>query len=257
VNDVTWSGDGVYLSVACEDGVVKVWDVNAEAFVTSFASAADEAATSVSSSPQSNIIAVGHYSGTVNTWDGRLPPSKKIRQYAKLHDGPVTSVKYDPDGTVFVTSGMDGLAIVVDTLTGVNLLKLLGSPDQGLCFATFSPNGRFLLMRSLDEDGIVTLWDIHETAKVHRSRRYSRKANRSNDKGIQHWMNCCFVGDLIVSGFSDGTVVAWDSNRSEPLGEAQITKPITEPLAVAGSIDGGWLACGGIGSNTPMICRLE
>jgi WD40 repeat protein len=253
VNDVAWTSDGVYLYVAYEGGSVRVWDVNAEAYVARFAAPEeDEAAICIASAPQANVLAVGHYGGTVNLWDGRAPPSRLIRGLPRTHDGPVTSVDFDPDGTALLTSGMDGLATIVDSTSGNCLAKLMGSPHLGLCYACFSPNARYALTRSLDEGGALGLWELKEVGAMTRSRRYVRGEPKGEDC-VEYWMNCCFVNGLVVAGFGDGQVVAWDAGGKHVVAQAALASVV--PLVVEGALDGGWLAAGGIGSSVPCILK--
>jgi len=87
-------------------------------------------------------------------------------QTLPAHSDPVTAVDFSADGTMVVSSSYDGLARVWDAAqTPLACQKTLfdqATPPVG--FARFSPNGKFVLMATLDST--IKLWDYERDKPV-------------------------------------------------------------------------------------------
>ena len=152
---------------------------------------------------------------------------------------------------------MDGLAIVLDATSHVELLKVYCSADCGLGHACFSPNGRYLLLRALGRGGPCSLWDVSDGSAVRRVRTYAAADEGAAELPL--WMNACFVDDAVVAGQPDGRIVAWKtSGANGEMGEVLVEQGgSVVPLAVAGSMAGGWLAYGGVNASRPVVGQVK
>lgn len=117
------------------------------------------------------------------------------------HSLPVTSVSFNPDGSLIVSGSHDGSCKIWDTATGV-CLKVLIDDKVGVSFAKFSPNGKFILVATLDN-----------TLKL------SNYLSGKFLKMYQGHVNKIFCitptfsvtnGKYIVSGSEDGCIYLWD-----------------------------------------------
>ena len=61
------------------------------------------------------------------------------------HSDPVTSVAFNRDSTLIVSSSYDGLCRVWDTATGQCLKTLIDDNNPPVSHAIFSPNGKYIL----------------------------------------------------------------------------------------------------------------
>ena len=247
INDVNLSSDGLRALVSLEDSSLKILDISTMRIVENLELNADGACTSASYSPQANIIVAGTYEGSIHCFDARIPRAL-VRRLSPAHGCPVSSVSFHPDGSVFLSTGMDGLARVWDVL-GPCLATLIGSSERGLGSGIFSPNGRYALLGALD-DGNLGLWDLAHSARLKRVRRYKRS-------NLKYWMKAGFTETgYIVSGSEDGNFLAWNSADSLVLSEVD-TKESGINIPLACSTSKNLVAVGGIGSHSPLLYKLE
>ena len=75
------------------------------------------------------------------------------------HSGAVTAVQFNLDGTLLISCSYDGKCCVWDVLSGCCLKSILSNENSHLSIshARLSPNGKYLLMSTLDS--IIRLWD--------------------------------------------------------------------------------------------------
>lgn len=63
---------------------------------------------------------------------------------------PVTSVHFNRDGSLIVSGSHDGSCKIWEASTGACLKTLIDDKDPAVSFAKFSPNGKFILVATLD-----------------------------------------------------------------------------------------------------------
>jgi len=206
----------------------------------------DGAITSCCYSPQSNLLVAGSYEGLIHVYDARNA-RKMIRRLFPAHGCPVTSMSFHLDGTVFMSTGLDGIARVWD-VAGPCLASLVGSSERGIGSGTFSPNGQYALLGALN-DGALGLWDLAHSGRLKRVRKYPRQNTR-------YWMRAAFLENgHIVGGCEDGRLCLWNSDTTTVVSEFDCkTKGITVPLACATSKS--FIVCGGIGLPVPCLMKL-
>ena len=73
------------------------------------------------------------------------------------HNLPVTSVCFNPDGSIFVSGSHDGTCKIWDTLKGT-LLKVLIDDKPPVSFVKFSPNGKLILVATLDNTLVISVF---------------------------------------------------------------------------------------------------
>lgn len=98
--------------------------------------------------PQSNLIVSGAFDDTVRVWDVK---TGKVEHVIRAHTMPVTSVHFNRDGSLIVSGSHDGSCKIWDTATGALLKTLIDDKVPAVSFAKFSPNGKFILVATLDD----------------------------------------------------------------------------------------------------------
>ncbi|KAH6772772.1 Transducin/WD40 repeat-like superfamily protein [Perilla frutescens var. frutescens] len=70
---------------------------------------------------------------------------------------PVTSVHFNKDGSLIVSGSHDGSCKIWDAAGGSLLKTLIDEKGPAVSFAKFSPNGKFILVATLDDT--LNLWN--------------------------------------------------------------------------------------------------
>lgn len=103
------------------------------------------------------MIVSGSFDETVRVWDVR---SGKCLKVLPAHSDPVTSVDFNRDGSLIVSSSYDGLCRIWDAGTGHCMKTLMDDENPPVSFVRFSPNGKFILVGTLDNTLVSLLFLI-------------------------------------------------------------------------------------------------
>ncbi len=212
---------------------------------------------------------------------GHLMPAKHAHprglKYAKHLGGWVGGVAFSEDGSRLATASSDGVALVLDAVSGKTIARLKRETEQAGPVASavaISPDGRSLAcgyydrstsLRRIDgktpgigwdHDGavldvafspsgeIVASAGVDRTIQLWSSERDGGEA-RPYLRGHKSWVNAIAFDPhekWLASGSSDGTVKIWSLKTHKPLKSLVATN--AEVYAVAASPDGRRLAAG-------------
>ncbi|XP_072989245.1 COMPASS-like H3K4 histone methylase component WDR5B [Typha latifolia] len=215
VSDLAWSFDSHYLSSASDDRTIRIWSLRSLPSSSSSSSAAVSSTDDrcirilrghtsfvfcVNFNPQSNFIVSGAFDCTVRIWDVH---SGRCVRAIDAHDEPVTSVHFVKDGSLVVSGSHDGTCKVWDVATGARAKVLVDEKaPPAVSFCKFSPNGKFVLVATLDDNLKLYNYATNKSIKCytgHVNRRYCITSTFSVTNG-----------KYIVSGSEDNCVYIWD-----------------------------------------------
>jgi WD40 repeat protein len=232
---VAFSPDGKLLASASSDGTAAVWDV-AQGAMTNLLSFSNPV-TSVAFSPDGKILAVGgvdrYPSAAVWTWAvSSWKPIDKLRESSNM-----PALAYSLDGEVLVGGGASGDVRVWRAPSGV-VLYMLNHPGQVTDLA-LSPDGKRLATalcvqstQGVCQRGQVWIWDLERGTLVRQLGDFRTGAQAVSFAGD---------GSILVAGFQDGTLRAWEGASFAPLLVPAAPAPI-ETLAI--SPDDRYMAVG-------------
>lgn len=215
VSDLSWSTDSFYLCSASDDRTLRIWDFrpilsgpnpggqpadpNADRCIrvlkghTNFVFSANF-------NPQTSYqVASGGFDCTVRIWDVK---SGRCVRAIDAHSEPVTSVHFIRDGSIIVSGSHDGSCKIWDARTGSCLKTVIDDKKPAVSFSMFSPNGKFILVATLDDSLKLCNFATGKFLKV-----YSGHVNRV------YCIQSAFSvtnGKYIVSGSEDNCVYIWD-----------------------------------------------
>ena len=79
------------------------------------------------------------------------PTPAQYSHIISAHSMPVTSVHFNRDGSRIVSGSHDGSCKIWDADTGSCLKTLIDDKVPAVSFTKFSPNGKFILVATLDD----------------------------------------------------------------------------------------------------------
>ena len=176
VTDVEFSADGETLASSSADSTVRLWDVDSGAALHTLEAHIDYV-FKVSFSPDgarlaSSSAAIGIAESdrtpahnTIQIWD--VASGENMLTIPPDGIGFVRDVEFSPDGATIAastySSGQGGMAVVYDSATGSEQLRLYAHRDV-IANLEFSPDGALLATASRDQS--VKLWDIDKGVLV-------------------------------------------------------------------------------------------
>ncbi|MCP3915633.1 MAG: protein kinase [bacterium] len=201
------SPDGQLLAGGLEDESLRVWSlVDGESVCG--VDALGGAVLRLAFGPESQRIAAATRSGEVFVYELARTDAPLWR--ARVSDGPIVWIEFDPAGELLVVQPAEVPARVLDARDGELELELPTRPFEAGC-ARFHPNGALVLTTSLGRQGapstssnVANLWDARTGARF---------AAVSSAAAIT-WSEFAPDGSHFVTADAGGTVHVW--NAREP-----------------------------------------
>jgi len=170
-----------------------------------------EAFGAVAYSPDGRWIA-GAAGRFIRLWDGR---TGKFRATLPDHEKPVTVLAFSHDSSLLAAAGTSGMDVWIWNVEHAEPVLLIPDALDGCVVhaLAFHPQGRLLAVGGVDwmatggSDGAISFWDIHERCEV------------ATFGGGTTALAFRAAGDRLASATLDRTVILWDAQTQDPLGE--------------------------------------
>jgi WD40 repeat protein/tRNA A-37 threonylcarbamoyl transferase component Bud32 len=222
---VAFSPKGRTLATGDEDGVVKLWDLEAGKPSASF-QAHRLGVSSLAFSADGRTLASAGGDSTAKLWAVR---SARLKATLKGHSDSVWCVAFSPNGKTVATGGIDETVRLWDAATGKQQ-KVLAEFQGWVNAVAFSPNGKRLAWACWNE--AVKLIDLQSGLK-------------SSLLDHTHWVwSVAFSpdGQRLATASEDKTVKVWDLTGTKPGVLRTFRGHLAGVLSVAFSPDGRLLA---------------
>ena len=151
--------------------------------------------SSVSFSPDGQILASGGYYAPIRLWD--VATGDTIRTLSG-HPGSVSSVSFSPDGQILASGGGYNTIRLWDVATGDTIRRLSGHTDS-VSSVSFSPDGQILA--SGGRDTTIRLWDVATGDTIR---------TLSGRTGSVSSVSFSPDGQILASGGSYTTIRLWE-----------------------------------------------
>jgi WD40 repeat protein len=209
VSMVAFSRDGKLLASAHADGIA-LWDVRSQRVVSKLDDSQNTSSLALSS--DGTLLAAGDYGAKVRVWNlaegGRL--------ISEPFDTPqrfVTSLAFSADGHVLAVGGSSPDITLWDLRTRQHVRKPLATPS-GSTFVTFDEATQQIAAG--DGAGVVSVWKPLSSLSPLNPGVQTLKAHRGSVKSLVFDPG----GRFIFSGGSDGKLIKWRIDDSNPLGQS-------------------------------------
>jgi WD40 repeat protein/energy-coupling factor transporter ATP-binding protein EcfA2 len=176
--------------------------------------------STVTFSPDGNLLASASWDNTVRLWDTSDPNDPKpVGQPLQGHTSFVTSVAFSPDGKTLASSSGDKTVRLWDLATPTDVKELTAPLTGGGAFylVAFSADGRTLAAPS--DDRTVRLWDVTNRRVPHAGPILS--GHTGPVRAIAFSPN----GHTLASASNDKSVRLWDVTN--PTRAQQVGPPLT------------------------------
>ncbi|UCC96476.1 MAG: protein kinase [Phycisphaerales bacterium] len=185
-------------------------------------------------SPDGNLLATGHPSGTYQFWQVGSRPFELLRSI-DAHSAKVSALAWTLDSRRLFSAGYDGMIRQWNAETGELLRSLDDHKEPVMCLAV-SPDGTKFV--SGGKDDTFRLWDIQSS----RSGRILTDTS-SADKALHHAVAWSFDSTTLAAGSPNGDIHLWNSDTGEHLNK--VSSCCGGVLSLGWSPAGRLLVCGG------------
>jgi len=175
-------------------------------------SAASHGPKELLSSPITQQLVTGGLDSTIRIWDLERGIEQEV---LRGHLTAVSALAQNVDGTELFSGSDDGSIIYWNNEKGIIEKQLVGAHPAEVVALALHPKGK--LLASADQEGTLRLWSFPDFSLIREFREHFGRISvlRFNK-----------LGDRLLSGATDGTVIVWDWDREEMGFRLETGKPV-------------------------------
>ncbi|KAG4105337.1 WD40-repeat-containing domain protein [Neocallimastix lanati (nom. inval.)] len=229
VTSIAWCSLNSEFITGGSDGTIQVWNIKDNKVEQSAILKGHHDSITCVAARVTNILTItsGSKDGDIKVWYS----NGESKTLPKTHKGAVTSIDYSPFSArnLIITGGYDGSINLYDIDKNQCLQSWFESVEMSRLYppiscVRFSPNGRFILVSSMDN--VIRLFDL----STHKCKRiYVGHSNQeyvgNNLISVMHTINCGIITKgsgskdhcYIVSGSQDGNIWIWNLQNKKPV----------------------------------------
>ncbi len=182
------------MVTASTDGTARVWDSETGELRVVLGGHTGPV-THAAFAPDGKRVVTSSVDGTARVWDAA---TGEVLRVISGHDVTVVSAAFDAAGTRIVTTSVDKTMRVWNADSGALLGTFRTEPEEAVGSASFSPDGRYLVVAG--SDGAVRILDVASGDTLAVLRRHG---------GAIKWSGYDAGGRQIVTASEDGTAAVW------------------------------------------------
>jgi WD40 repeat protein len=244
ITDIAFNSDGTILASCGEDDTVIFWDLYGSEYTMEIESTEDSYFPNGSISPDGEHYISVSENGIINLLD--VATGHPFGNTLDGHTDRIVKTAFSSDSKILATVGEESELYVWDTTSG---LPIAGPLQDFYCGVdrscldlplAFSPDGNYLAVGELGEDGSAYLWEITNGQSI-------------SDPLQDHISNITSLafspdGKILAAGFDLG-IYLWDVTSRQMLSYPLYGNHVDWVMSVAFSPDGKILASGDRAGN--------
>ncbi|KAK8798783.1 hypothetical protein WA158_007867 [Blastocystis sp. Blastoise] len=213
VNHICWSNDNRYLASCSDDKTVRLWDVENHICLRVLEEMKEYAFT-MAYHPRNTILATAG-DEYIYIWETH---TGTCLYKIQAHNHCISSLSYSADGSILISSSLDGLVRLWDVKTGSCLRTvLIKNNEVPISNATLTPNSKYLLIST--KNNIMYLYNIFTDKCI------------AEYKGHQNTLYCSTPSFLItpqnqyiLTSGEDSSVYIFNVKNSLPVQKIDLNK---------------------------------
>jgi WD40 repeat protein len=236
VSIIAFSPDGKTIASGSDDKTIKLWNLDGQELQT-FKGHQLNSFSAITFTSDEQSISVVSSDGSITLWSRDGKKVQTLREKMPFSDSLGTTVAFSPDKQTIAVVVNENGGVELQNLSGQKLRALGNQQRIGVAGSIEAPNPRI----TFSSDGQVIAVNIWETIKLYRRDGLELQTWRGQPGEIGTAIAFSPNGQMIATGYSDGSVKLWFRQGQKP----KVLHRHRNVKSLAFSPDGQTIAAGG------------